>query len=636
MNNDSGGQFLMRTMRFIPFQLAFCVLLASAAQAQQPDGATVYREKCATCHETGVPRAANRASLSLMTADNIRLALTSGKMVTQAASLSAEQRESVVRFLAGSASPAASATAQGACPAGAAPFAPNEKQPHWNGWGVDTSQQRFQPAAMAQLTAAQVPKLKLKWAFAFPGANRAYGQPTVMGGRLFVGSANRKVYSLSAATGCTYWTFEPEFPVRTAITIGANGNGWAAYFADAHATAYAVDAGTGTLLWKMRVEEHAAAMTTGSPTLFNGALYVPTSSSEEVYGADPRYECCKFRGSVSALEASTGKVLWKSYAIAAEPKQQAKNKQGTQLWGPAGAGVWSSPTADAKQKRIYITTGDDYIDPTSDGSDAFIAFDAMDGKRLWSRQTTAGDTYNIACDLPAQYKLNCPQSAGPDHDFGSSAILVDLPKGKRALIAGQKSGFLHAIDPDDNGAILWQQRLSQGGKSGGIQWGSATDGQNVYVAVSDVAQKAVAPGAPGAQPTLLGVPMTLDPNVGGGLYALNVATGKTVWHTPHPGCNNKPGCSPAQSAAVTAIPGVVFSAGLDGHLRAYSAKDGKILWDVDTVQEFQTVNGAKGNGGSIDGPGPVVVGGTLFVNSGYQYVGSMPGNVLLAYSVDGK
>jgi polyvinyl alcohol dehydrogenase (cytochrome) len=631
----------MRKIRLVALLLAPYVFFAGSAQAQQAPartaGATVYREKCATCHETGVPRAANQASLSLLSADNIRLALTTGKMSTQAASLTAEQRDAVVAFLASSASPASTAAAdQGMCPAGAPAFSPKDKQPHWNGWGVETTQRRFQPAAMAQLSAAQVSRLKVKWAFGFPGANRVFGQPTVMGGRLFVGSSNSQVYSLSAATGCTYWSFKAEFPVRTAMTVAANGNGWAVYFSDIHATAYALDAESGRLLWKTRVEEHPSAMTTGAPTLFNGALYVPASSSEEVAGADARYECCKFRGSVSALDPATGKVLWKSYTIAAAPQPQSKNKQGTQLWGPAGAGVWSSPTADAKQKRIYVTSGDDYTDPTSDGSDAFIAFDATDGKRLWSRQMTAGDTYNVACDLPGDFKVNCPKNAGPDHDFSSSAMLVDLPKGKRALIAGQKSGVVHAIDPDDNGAILWQRELSKGGKSGGIQWGSATDGKNVYVAVSDLVQKPAGPGTPGAQQTLFGIPMTLDPNIGGGLYALNAATGETVWHTPHPGCNNKPGCSPAQSAAVTAIPGVVFSAGVDGHVRAYAAKDGKIVWDADTAQEFPTVNGVKARGGSIDGPGPVVVGGMVFVGSGYMYIGSMPGNVLLAYSVDGK
>lgn len=621
--------------------LALCGLIVSAAHAETSppaDGAALYTERCATCHEAGVPRAANRSSLARISADNIRVALNTGVMSQQAAGLSTEQRESLVRFLsAGSSAPSVDTSiVEARCPGDGVAFSLSEKQPHWNGWGGDLAQRRFQPAAMAQLTAEQVPQLKLKWAFGFEGAARAFAQPAVMGGRVFVGSANRKVYSLSAATGCMYWTFDSEAQVRTAVTIGPVGKQWAAYFADLKANAYAVDAETGKLLWKTRVDEHNGAMTTGAPSLSGKVLYVPASSTEEAVGAGPKYECCKFRGSVSALDAATGKLLWKGYTIAEEPKATRKNAQGTQLYGPAGAGVWSSPTVDVKHKRVYVTTGDDYTDPTSDASDAFVAFDAASGKRLWARQMTAGDTYNIACELPDPFKANCPDKAGPDHDFGSSAILVELSRGRRALIAGQKSGFVHAIDPDKNGAMLWQQRLSAGGKSGGVQWGSASDGENVYVAVSDVIQKPVQAGGAGGQPTLFGVPMVFDPDAGGGLYALKVATGETVWHTPHPGCNKKPGCSPAQSAAVTAIPGVVFSGGLDGHLRAYVAKTGQIIWDVDTVQEYQTVNGVKANGGALDGPGPVIVGGMLYVNSGYLYVGSMPGNVLLAYSVDGK
>jgi polyvinyl alcohol dehydrogenase (cytochrome) len=626
---------------FGAIQVAICGLVASAVHAERTssvDGSALYNERCATCHEAGVPRAANRASLARISAENLRLAVTSGVMAQQAAGLSTEQREALVQFLATSVSASHVDTdiTEARCPAGDRAFAPSLKQPHWSGWGADLAHRRFQPAAMAQLPAAEVPKLELKWAFGFEGAARAFAQPAVIGGRVFVGSANRKVYSLSAATGCTHWTFAAENPVRTAITIAPLAKGWVAYFSDLKATTYALDAESGELLWKTRVDDHDGAMTTGAPALSGNVLYVPASSTEEAVGAGPKYECCKFRGSVSALDASTGKVLWKSYTITDELKPTRKNVQGTQLFGPAGAGVWASPTVDTKHKRIYVTTGDDYTDPASDASDAFIAFDAMTGKRLWTRQMTAGDTYNIACDLPEPFKANCPQKAGPDHDFGSSAILVELSKGKRALIAGQKSGHVHAIDPDRDGAILWQQKLSAGGKSGGIQWGSAADAEHVYVAVSDVAQKPAQPGAPGGQPTFFGIPMVLDSEAGGGLYALKLATGETAWHTPHPGCNKKPGCSPAQSAAVTAIPGAVFSGGLDGHLRAYDAKTGAIIWDVDTVQEYQTVNGVKANGGALDGPGPVVVDGMVYVNSGYLYVGSMPGNVLLAYSVNGK
>jgi len=169
-----------------------------------------------------------------------------------------------------------------------------------------------------------------------------------------------------------------------------------------------------------------------------------------------------------------------------------------------------------------------------------------------------------------------------------------------------------------------------------VQWGSAADEANVYVAVSDVGMKAVPPATAGAQKSVFGTPMKLDPNQGGGLYALNQTTGEIVWHAAHPGCGDRPGCSPAQSAAVTAIPGVVFSGGLDGHLRAYAAKSGEIIWDVDTMQDYATINGVPAHGGSLDGPGPVIAGGILYANSGYTNYGTAPGNVLLAFSVDGQ
>jgi polyvinyl alcohol dehydrogenase (cytochrome) len=247
---------------------------------------------------------------------------------------------------------------------------------------------------------------------------------------------------------------------------------------------------------------------------------------------------------------------------------------------------------------------------------------------------TANDAYTISCGLPEPLNANCPKANGPDLDFGSSPILVDLPNGRRALIAGQKSGVVHAVNPD-NGEVLWQTRIGKGGMVGGVQWGSAYDGTRVYVALSDVEMGPAPPGARGAQPTMLGLPMLLNPKAGGGLFALNPQTGAQVWATPHPGCE-KPGCSPAQSAAVTAIPGVVFSGGLDGHLRAYNASDGRIIWDVDTMREYTTINSVKANGGSLDSAGPVIVGGMLFVNSGYSFIGGTPGNVLLAFSVDGN
>jgi polyvinyl alcohol dehydrogenase (cytochrome) len=623
--------------------LGFIVVLCTGTTtwAQNENSATnpgqaLYREHCGSCHDGGASRAPSRAALEQMSVENIRFALTKGSMSSQGATLTAAQVDALAGYL----SKLDELKAQGPtdtnlCPQGGPPFNPSADQPHWNGWGVDATQHRFQPAQMAGLRTDQIPKLKLRWAFGYASANQAYAQPAIVGGRIFVGSVARKVYSLDAKSGCIYWIIDTDFAVRTAISVGANGDGWAAYFGDQHGNVYAVDALTGKTVWKTSLDPHPDVHVTGAPTLADGRLYVGVSSLEEVSGADAKDECCKFRGSVSSLDAATGKVIWKSYTIAAEPQPVRQNAQGVQLWGPSGAGIWSSPTVDLQSRMVYVTTGDNYSDPATNTSDAFMAFDLETGKLAWSSQMAHGDAYNIDCDIPGDKQVNCPQSKGPDFDFGSSAILVSLPNGHRALIAGAKSGIVYAVDPDARGKLLWQRRVGQGGTLGGVQWGSAADANNVYVAVSDELRRAAAPGSAAGQDSVYGVPYELDPKIGGGLFALKVENGDIAWQTPHPPCV-KPGCSPAQSAAVSTIPGVVFSGGVDGHLRAYSAKDGRIIWDVDTEREYKTVNGVKANGGSLDESGPVIVGGVVYVNSGYFFQGSTAGNVLLAFSVDGK
>lgn len=514
-------------------------------------------------------------------------------------------------------------------------FSVKAREPQWSGWGGSELQHRFQSADMARLSAIDVPKLKLKWAFGFGGATQAYSQPSVVGGRIFVGSAASKVYSLDAYTGCIYWEFPTYGGVRSAITVARADGRWAAYFADLSGNVYAVDAGTGVLLWKAQPESHPAVRITASPTFAADRLYVAVSSVEAITNAGPRKECCTFRGSVSSLDAATGKILWKAYTITTEPRATRKNQLGTQLWGPSGAPVWSAPTVDLRARKVYVTTGDSYSDPIAETSDAVLAFELHTGKLLWVRQTTAGDGYNISCEFPPPANTNCPLVPGHDFDFGSSAILVNLRSGGRALIAGQKSGVVYSLDPDHEGRILWQIQVGRGGTLGGIQWGSAVDDRHLYVALSDAKVDLASPGTVGAQPSAFGPSLLLDPKAGGGLFALDPMSGKVVWHTPHPGCIGKPGCSPAQSAAITAIPGVVFSGGLDGHLRAYSAQSGQIIWDVDTASNYETVNRVSARGGSLDGPGAVVVDGLVYVNSGYGFSGGMPGNVLLAYSVNG-
>ena len=610
-----------------------CSLLLLASSAFAQDGAKLFHDRCATCHDAGVSRAPQTDALRQLSPDAVYNALAIGKMAALGATLSGPEMRAIASSLTGKPFGGRTLPPSASCSGSAPPLHNPLSGAYWNGWGIDVENHRLQPADRAGLAAADVPRLKLKWAFAFPAATRAYSQPTVAGGRLFVGSASRSVYSLSAASGCVYWTFDADFPVRAAISIGPLGSGWAAWFGDQHGDAYAVDAATGKLIWKVRLDEHPFAQITGSPVLHNGRLYVPMSSWEEVNGAPSNYQCCTFRGSLSALDAATGKVLWKTYTIADPPQPTKKSKAGTQLWGPSGAGVWSAPTIDTRKRAIYIATGDSYSEPTVRTTDAFLALDLETGKLLWSRQLTAGDAFNLGCALPDS--ANCPDTPGPDFDFGQSAILVTLANGKRALVAGQKSGVVHALDPDQQGEVLWSERIGKGGMLGGSQWGSATDARNVYAAISDYSFKPL-PAPSGKSTDTPNGPVEVDSTAGGGLFALRLTDGKRVWSAPPPGCGTKPNCSPAQSAAVTLIPGVVFSGSVDGHLRAYSTQDGKIVWDTDTGREFPTVNGIPGSGGSIDGPGPVVAGGILYVNSGYALAGQRPGNVLLAYSVDGK
>jgi polyvinyl alcohol dehydrogenase (cytochrome) len=555
--------------------------------------------------------------------------METGTMVTMANNRTAAERRAIAEFASGKSlstplmtAPPASAICRRVTGFDAA------RGVAWNGWGRDTSNTRFQEASTAGLSAADVPRLKLKWAFAFPGDLQSYSQATLVSGRLFVGSWGGKVYSLDPMSGCMHWYFDAGQGVRGAVSIGRistpAGARDAAFFGDAAANVYAVDAVTGQLIWRVRVDDFPVARVSGSPTLHNGRLYVPIASGEEGVGAVPTYECCRFRGSIVALDAATGKQVWKTYLIPEEPRPTKRNAVGTQLWGPSGAPVWSSPAIDVKLNALYITTGNNYSDPTTAMSDAFVAMDLETGAIRWSRQMTASDAYTAACRLPD--KTNCAESNGPDLDFGASPILMTLPRGRRMLVAGQKSGVVHALDPDAGGEILWQTRIGRGGTMGGVQWGSASDGTNIYVALSDI----------GRIMLTYSNSTDADPKQGGGMFALRLADGSQVWHTPPAGCGTRARCSPAQSAAVSAMAGVAFSGSVDGHIRAYSTSDGKVLWDFDTIREYDTVNGVPGRGGSIDGPGPVIAGGMVFVNSGYPTAGGTPGNVLLAFSVDGK
>ena len=606
----------------------FALVVFVSAHAFAQDGAALYRRDCAACHDMGVDRAPSREALQTMTAERVLAAMESGPMISMASRDSGADRRAIAQFVTGktlSARDLSTTPSQAAMCTSPGTFG-RSAAANWTGWGNGTDNARHQSSAQAGVTAANVGRLKVKWAFGFPGDLDANAQPSVYSDRVFVGSQSGTVYALSKDSGCVHWFFKAAAAVRGAVTVAQMGADatLTAFFGDLAGNVYSLDATTGIERWRFKADAHPLARVVGSVVVADGRLYVPVASAEETGGAPSTYECCKFRGSVAAYDAATGKQIWKTYTIAEEPKPTKKNAVGTQLYGPSGGGVWSSPAIDPLKNVLYATTGDNYSAPASNMSDSFIALDRETGKILWSRQMTAGDAWNTACRLTD--KTNCPDTSAPDFDFSSPPMLVSLGNGKRALVAGQKSGMVHALDPDDGGKILWQQRVGTGGTLGGVQWGSSSDGTNVYVALSDIVRVNIA--------NSLG--SNADPKTGGGMFAFNLKTGERAWFTPPAACGTRPRCSPAQSAAISSVPGLVFSGSVDGHLRGYSTADGKVIFDFDSVGPYKTVNEVPARGGSFDGPGPAIAGGMVFVSSGYARAGGIPGNVLLALSVDGK
>jgi polyvinyl alcohol dehydrogenase (cytochrome) len=588
---------------------------AAAAAAVVAHGEALFKARCATCHDPAVDRAPPKVALARRFPDDIATALKTGVMQPMAAGLSDEDIRAVATYLG-----ADGMTEQ----AGDPPLCASSGKfslsgPAWNGWSIDARNSRFQPDP--GVSSADVPRLKVKWSMTYTGGR--YGQPIIAGGRLFLTSSSGRIYSLDARTGCMHWRFDADAGVRTTPMIGrlkgAAPSGYLLYFGDFQRNVYALDAAGGKLQWKMNIEKHPRSVLTGAPVLYQGLLYVPLSSWEETAGGVGSYGCCTARGGLAALDAKDGRLVWKTYAIEQEPQPTVKNAAGTQMYGPAGAAVWSAPTIDAKRRLVYIGTGDTYTDVKENGSDAIMALDLSSGKIKWRNQVTENDSFLMGCNRAGT--ANCPAVLGPDHDFGASPILFTLPNGKDIILAGQKSGVAFGMDPDNDGRTIWRNKVGNGGALGGIEWGMAADARRLYVAVAD-----------------LGVP---PPQGKAGLFALDPATGAQQWYTAAPkvNCSYSGRCLLGQSAAPTVIPGLVLSTTIDGHLRAYDENDGKIVWDFDTAAaKYQTINGVKDqSGGSLDVAGPVLAGGLMYIISGYAgALGGTPNNVLLVFSVDGK
>lgn len=612
-------------MRSAVILLLSGILVAAAAAAEPAaDGEQLFLGHCARCHDRELPRMPSRSGLKERDPRDIYTAISAGVMAPYARGLGHAERRAIAEFAAGRSlgefASGAAAIPRSAYCAKPPAQALSAIDSGWNGWGNGLENTRYQSAAKSGIAAADVSRLKVKWAFGVPAVSTMSGQPVVADGRLFFGTFSGLVIALDAASGCALWVFEAHAGVRTALTLGRLADGKVSlFFGDLSGKVYALNPDDGAERWSTIADDHPHIRITGTPAYHDNRLYVPLSSLEEVAGAMPDYECCTFRGGVLALDAATGKPVWKTHTIPELPARRGRNAAGAQLWAPSGAAVWTAPTLEPATNTLYIVTGDSYSDPAAAQSDAVMALAMDTGAVKWTTQTLAGDAYTIACaDPSAAAKVACPESNGPDLDFGASPVLVTGTAGRRLLLAGQKSGALYALDPAD-GKIVWKTQVGEGGIVGGIEWGFATDDTHAYVAIAEAWEKAAGEA--------------------GGMAAVNIDDGAVTWEVAPPldSCADRERCNTGQLAAVTALPGVVFSGSLDGHLRAYASADGSILWDFDTVRDYATVNGVTARGGSLNGPGPAVAGGHLYIVSGYAMWNRwMPGNVLLAFSVDGK
>ncbi|WP_321390337.1 PQQ-binding-like beta-propeller repeat protein [Emcibacter sp.] len=588
-------------------------------------GARLFAENCVACHDGTVAKAPHSTFLKMMSQKRISFALTEGMMKAQASHLTADDKVRLVEFLTNKKIGSEELTAPLPRCEGQAAVFDRKRPPPAVGWGHDTS--RFVPAAVGGLTAEDMPHMKLKWAFAYPGALRARSQPAIGYGAVFVGSHDGTVYAFDLENGCVRWTFQAVAEVRNGIVLtpaspeGETPAEPLAYFGDILANAYAVNALTGKEVWRIKADDHTSATLTGTAALHDNILYIPVSSLEVTAAADPAYECCSFRGKVMAVDVRDGTKLWQAYSIPEPPSDQGKTSHGTVVLGPSGAPVWNSPAIDDKRGVFYVGSGENYSSPADDNSDAIFAFDLTTGKRIWHVQAFANDAWNVACMM--QNNPNCPRERGPDYDFAASPILVHGEE-RDILVAGQKSGLVHGLDPDDSGRILWQTRVGRGGTQGGVHFGMSAEGTRVYVPIVDMEN--ARDGTVHKTPAQAGI------------HAVDALTGRIIWrHVVADNCgDDRPYCDPGISAATTAIPGAVIAGHLDGMLRAYNGKTGKVIWEFDTTESIKTITGETGRGGSMSSGGPAVTDGYLVVNSGYGLYFHEPGNLLLVFERDDR
>jgi polyvinyl alcohol dehydrogenase (cytochrome) len=486
----------------------------------------------------------------------------------------------------------------------------------WDSWNTGLNGSRY-AAAEYRITPHTASQLTLKWAYALPRVQNTMGksQPAVVGGVIYFGSTDGTFHALDAKTGAPLWTFDGALQAG-AIWDGPAVVGDRVYFGGAGGYFYALNKRTGALVWASRIADHNRANFTGSPVYYHGRLFIGLSSYES--GADQNYACCTFRGQIIAVDAATGAVAWRHYTIP-EPRPDGTWPSGAPRYAPSGGAVWGTPSIDTRTGVLYIGSGQNYTGSEGD-FDTMFALDTDDGAVVWKRQMTDVDTWRLLCrSQDSGYCPSLDSGAALDFDLGAVPNLFTV-RGRKLVGIGQKTGVYHVFDAT-TGEIVWQRELgvpTPNGGEGGIQWGASYDGEKLYVATYK------------ANP--------------GTLFALNPANGDIEWQTPNPanGCQwggaaaNPEMCLLAHTPAVTTSPGLVYLGSMDGKFRVYSSRTGRVLWEYDTVRDFDAVNGpARGSAVSGNG-GAVVSNGMVYVQSGYYPFYPSPadkGYVLLAFGV---
>lgn len=591
---------------------------AAAQTVQDTLGRQVYEARCAGCHDQAKDRTPARSQWAPRTRAELHALLRHGVMREAAAGLQEQEFEALLDHLE---APQALARARRDKPCEPGPG--RGAGSSWQGWGNGLGQMRYQP--QAGLDRESVARLKPRWVYAIE-ASATVGQASVWDGIIYLGTEAGQIIALDLESGCTHWRRDSGAPIRTSFVRGqgrASSDPVLLFFGDDQGYLQAIDARSGEMRWRRRMDAHVASRITGAPVFHEGRIYVTVSSGEEGWAQRASYPCCSFRGSVAALDAASGTLLWQTFTIAEPARPHRRSSTGTPLQGPAGAAVWMPATLDPARGLLYVGTGNSYTEVPVPTSNAILAFDLDSGQLRWSQQMLAGDHYVMPC-LQSPERAgqgNCPQAVGPDHDFGAALILSARPDGRPLLLAGQKSGQVHALDPAKAGQLVWSRRIGAGSALGGIQWGMAADGDTVYAALADPYPNGLSRPEPG-------------------LAALRMRDGELLWKVAAPPARCAWGasrCRRSFSSAVTAMTGAVFVGAADGHLHAYDSRNGQALWSYDTGAIALTpVNGGQVTGGSIDNGGPIIVDGKLVVLSGYGRQLAKAGNALIVFSVDGR